>query len=230
MNAIMADNLYAVKGTHTLRAVPAGPQQIQKAEETRATIVAEARRLFVDDGYFDTGLEGVATAAQVTRGALYHHFADKKDLYRSVFQQIGEEILIRHTETIQEANAGAIDPWNDLRKGLQLFLSTASADAEVQRIILVDGPAVLGWREWGELEARFSLDLIEAAIVNARDAGIIDAPPARALAHLLLGMLNAGALLVANSDDRETARAEATEAIDALLQGLRADSGRIVDA
>lgn len=201
--------------------MPAGPRQVEQAETTRATLVTAARELFVSRGYFDTGTEEIVAAAEVTRGALYHHFPTKRDLFRAVFHAVGAEVFDRHIHTAGSTSHQPSDPWEQLRVGLQRSLSTAANDHEVQRIILIDGPAVLGWPEWSELESRYSLALIQTSIRDASDRRVITAHPPRALAHMLLGLLNAAALMIANAPDPDLARAEAVEALDAVLDGLR---------
>jgi AcrR family transcriptional regulator len=204
--------------------VPAGPRQLEQATTTRAALVAVGRRLFVTRGYFDTGTEEIVAAASVTRGALYHHFVDKRDLFRAVFNVVGAEVLRVHTDALT-AGAGPIeDPWERLRLGLQRFLTTAAENPEVQRITLIDGPAVLGWREWSALEERYALGLIEEAIRASVEGGLIVPVATRALGHMLLGVLNASALMVANAHEPESALRDASHALDVVLDGLRRPS------
>ncbi len=146
----------------------------QRGEATRAALIAAARELFVTKGYFATGTEEIVAKAKVgTRGALYHHFADKQALFRAVFEAVEKDLLARASPT----NA-ARDVWDQLVAGLQGFL-TAALEPEVQRIILVDGPAVLGWKDWRELEARYGITIIEGALAVAMDEGTIRTQPRR---------------------------------------------------
>jgi AcrR family transcriptional regulator len=202
--------------------VPAGPKQLERAASTRAALVAAARDLFVTQGYFATGTEELVSAAAVTRGALYHHFADKRDLFRAVFNAIGADVLAGRIGSAPPVT-GDGDPWEQLRLGLHWFMRTAAEEPEVQRVTLIDGPAVLGWAEWVELEERYSVGRIEAAIDASVDAAVIAPQPSRALAHLLLGVVNSGALVVANASDAAVARQDVTNALDALLLGMRLD-------
>jgi AcrR family transcriptional regulator len=193
-----------------------GPDRAQRGEATRAALIAAARELFVTKGYFATGTEEIVAKAKVgTRGALYHHFADKQALFRAVFEAVEEDLLARASPT----NA-ARDVWDQLVAGLQGFL-TAALEPEVQRIILVDGPAVLGWKDWRELEARYGITIIEGALAVAMDEGTIRTQPRRELAHLILAALDEAALLIAHADDPEAARRNASEALGQLLEGLR---------
>ena len=137
--------------------------------------------------------------AAVTRGALYHHFNDKKALFLAVFEAVEEELL---------ASAGtdtAGDSFGRLRAGLLGFLD-ASLTPEVQRVLLIDGPAVLGWQEWRALEAHFGLGAIRQLLANAVEEGTISAQPVDALAHILLAAVDEAALYIANSDDPLAAR------------------------
>lgn len=187
-----------------------------RGEATREALVVAARELFVTQGYFATGTEEIVARAGVgTRGALYHHFADKRALFEAVFEAVEIDLLARAVPT-----ATATDTWDVLVAGLQGFL-TAALEPEVQRIILVDGPAVLGWNEWRELEAKYGIGAIEAALVVAMDEGTIARQPPRELAHLILAVLDEAALLIAHSDEPEVARVNASAALGQLLAGLR---------
>ncbi len=192
------------------------PDRAQRGVATRTALIAAARELFVTKGYFATGTEEIVAKAKVgTRGALYHHFADKQALFRAVFEAVEEDLLARATTGDVAPNA-----WEQLVAGLQGFL-TAALEPEVQRIILVDGPAVLGWNEWRELEARYGITIIEAALEVAMDQGTIRTQPRRELAHLILAAVDEAALLIAHSDNPEAARRNASVALAQLLEGLR---------
>ncbi|MDZ7675823.1 MAG: TetR/AcrR family transcriptional regulator [Acidimicrobiales bacterium] len=201
--------------------MPAGPKQIGQGVATRAALVDAGRRLFVTQGYFATGTEELVAAADVTRGALYHHFADKQDLFRAVFHAIGADVLAGRLGPLREPVDPTLVAWDQLRQGLRRFLQTVAVETEVQRVILIEGPAVLGWHEWSELEKRYSLGRIERTIEDSIREGLIEPQPASALGQLLLGLVNSGALVVANAADRAQAEAEVVEAVDALLRGLR---------
>jgi AcrR family transcriptional regulator len=187
-----------------------------RGEATRDALVAAARELFVIQGYFATGTEEIVARAGVgTRGALYHHFADKRALFEAVFEAVEIDLLARAVPSDT-----ATDTWGVLVAGLQGFL-TAALEPEVQRIILVDGPAVLGWNEWRELEAKYGVGVIQAALDVAMDEGTIARQPPRELAHLILAVLDEAALLIAHSDEPDVARANAGAALGQLLEGLR---------
>lgn len=155
--------------------------------------------------------------AGVTRGALYHHFAGKDDLFRAVFEEVEQEV----TERVARAAASTPEPLDALRRGCREFLD-AALDPAVQRIVLVDAPAVLGWSTWRELEARYGLGLTTMGLQAAMDAGAIARQPLEPLAHMLLASLNEAALLVAGAGDANTTRAEVGQVVDHLIDRLAA--------
>ncbi|MGW3938248.1 TetR/AcrR family transcriptional regulator [Streptomyces phaeochromogenes] len=190
----------------------------ERAETTRSALVAAARRLFVEKGYFGTSTEELVAAAGVgTRGALYHHFADKKALFLAVFEQVEEDLLAAVDTTTTSSSSG--DALARLRHGLLGFLD-ASLQPEVQRILLVDGPAVLGWREWRAIEERYGLGAIHALLDLAVAEGTLPDQPLDVLAHILLAAIDEAALFIASADNPVSARDQAVSAVDQLLAGL----------
>jgi AcrR family transcriptional regulator len=192
-------------------------RQEERSEATRALLLVTAERLFARDGYAETATEELVAAAGVTRGALYHHFADKRDLFRAVFVALEERIMAK----VAGLAASAPDPWSALTAGAHGFLDVC-LEPEVQRIALVDAPSVLGWEEWREIYERYALGLVQAALQGAMDAGAIAAQAVEPLSHILLGALTEAALFIARSDDRDAARRAIGESIDRLLEGMRA--------
>lgn len=193
-------------------------RQAERSEATRAKLIAAARKLFARRGYGDVGTEEIVTRAKVTRGALYHHFEDKRDLFRAVHEQVEAEL----TETIatQLAAAGAQDPIEVLIGGMRIFLD-ACTDPELQRVALMDAPAVLGWAEWRSVEERYGLGLVSAALEMAIESGSLRPQPVRPLAHVLLAAMSEAGMLIATADDPEATRDEVESALIALLEGLR---------
>ena len=185
------------------------------AEETRRRVVAAARRLFTEKGYFSTGTTEIVEAAGVgTRGALYGHFPDKRALFLAVFEQVEVDM----GEKVGGTATG--ETWFErLRQALVSFLD-ASLDPEVRRIILVDGPAVLGWDTWREIEARYGLGSIEHMLVEGAREGSISVADPEAMAHLLLSMVDEAALFIAHASDPGSARVSAGASVSALLAGL----------
>ena len=161
------------------------------------------------------GTEEVVRRAGVTRGALYHQFADKKDLFRAVFVQIEEEMALASAERAMAET----DPLAALRAGASYWLEACS-DPEVQRICLLDAPAVLGWEEWREAGSRASVRSRPCSPGRWRPARS-SAQPVSALAHVLMGALDEAALYIAEADDEVTARAEVEQVLGRMIDSLR---------
>lgn len=194
--------------------------QADRSQATRSALIAAARRLFAERGYAGVGTEEIVRAAGVTRGALYHHFAGKRELFEAVYERIELELAERIAAGALEANATS--PLEAMRAGSEMFLA-ACAEPEVQQVALLDAPSVLGWDRWREIAAEHGLGLIEGTLQAAVDAGAIDAQPVRPLAHVLMGALDEAAMLVARAEDPEAMRAEVGRTLDSLLAGLSAE-------
>jgi AcrR family transcriptional regulator len=199
-----------------MKVTPRRRTQAERSEATKAALIATARRLFSERGYADVGTEEIVRAAGVTRGALYHQFDGKAGLFKAVFEQVESELAERlATEALSRP-----DPWDAMVAGLVMFLDVC-VEPEVQRIALIDAPSVLGWETWREIEGRYGLGLVRAALGNLMDAGIAEQQPVDPLAHALLGTLYEAGLYVARSDDVAAARREMERVLRAMLEGLR---------
>ena len=185
-------------------------------KSTRDALLGAAHELFAERGYAGVGTEEIVARAGVTRGALYHHFADKRDLFRAVHEQL-EQALVAD---IGAQIAGIDDPWELIVSGVRAFLD-ACVDPAVMRIALLDAPAVLGWEEWREIDARYGLGLVSFGLQNAMDRDVLEARPVRPLAHLLMGAMSEAAMLIANAQDPAGARDEVEAPLIALVDGLR---------
>jgi AcrR family transcriptional regulator len=188
--------------------------QAQRSEQTRGALVAAARKLFAERGYSEVGTEEIVREAGVTRGALYHHFDGKRELMRAVYEQLEEELS---QEFAASVTPGA-EPLQVLREGAETFLDQC-LEREVQQIALLDAPAVLGWEEWREINARYALGLIEGVLRHGMETGSIREQPVRPLAHALIGALDEIAMVVARSDEPERTREEVRETLATLLRG-----------
>ena len=188
-----------------------------RSAATRAALVDAGRRLFGARGYAAVGTEELVRAAGVTRGALYHQFRDKADLLDAVYQAVEAEI----TERIATGAlaAGAADPLSALREGARVFLD-ACAEPEVERIVLLDAPAVLGWERWREVGMSHAMGIVVGALQAGMESGAIREQPVEPLAHLLVGAMDEMAMWVARAADRDTAREQALDTIDGLLRAL----------
>jgi AcrR family transcriptional regulator len=201
-------------------ATPAPDRPRTKAAQKEATtqaLIAAARELFAARGYAAVGTEEIVQQAGVTRGALYHHFrGGKEELFRTVLVQLTAETFRRIAETASAKD----DPWEALVAGADAFLD-ACATPDVQRIMLIDGPAVLGWDVWRAIDTDYGLGLLEHALQRAMDAGTILPASTTAVAHVLTGALDEAAMVVARSEDPVAARAEMGQTVRRLLDGLR---------
>ena len=187
-------------------------------EATTAALIRAARELFAQRGYAAVGTEEIVQRAGVTRGALYHHFrAGKEELFKAVLIQVSAEVVQRVTQAAGQTD----DAWEELVLGSEAFLD-ACATPEVQRIVLLDAPAVLDWDVRRAIDADYGLRLLEAALQNAMDAGRVVPGSASAMAQVLAGALDEAAMVVAQADDPAAARAEMSHTVRRLLEGLRA--------
>jgi len=193
--------------------------QASRSARTRAALLAAARPLFAERGYAAVGTDEIARAAGVTRGALYHQFDGKPELFAAVFEQVEAELVAEID--VAFADAFAADPMAAVRAGIDAWLE-ASLAPEAQRIVLIDAPAVLGWERWREIGRRYGVGLVEGAVAALVEVGAYPPQPVTPLAHLLVGALEEGALYAARAEDPRTALEETRAALRRLLEGLAA--------
>jgi len=193
-----------------------GAGQLPRGEATKAALVEAARKLFVSKGYFATGTEEIVAKAGVgTRGALYHHFTDKEELFRAVFHQVQSDLA---AATVVNEQDDALDL---LGSALQQFLDASADNPDVQQILLIDGPAVLGWDTWRNLEAEYGLGVITKMLDAAVAQKVIGRQPTTPLAHMLLAAVDEAALYIANASDHRRAHKQTRQSLTLLLGGLR---------
>jgi AcrR family transcriptional regulator len=192
------------------------PTRDERAAETRRDLVRVARELFAERGYAAVGTEQIVARAGMTRGALYHHFGDKRELFRAVHEQLEGQLV----ESIGAMTTDLADPVELIEAGVRAFFD-ACTDRQWARITLLEAPTVLGWVAWREIDERYGLGLVSAALARAMDAGVLKRQEVRPLAHIMIGALGEAALLVANSDDPRAARAEVEPVLMSLIHGLR---------
>jgi AcrR family transcriptional regulator len=190
------------------------PTQAERTDATRARLIEAGRALFGAQGFAAASIEDIASRAKVTRGALYHHFASKEDLFAAVFEQLEAELMA----AAHRGGLAAKDAWERLRRGCRAFLE-ACGDPATQRMLL-DAPSALGMDRWREIEERYALEAVRGSLELAMRDGQLTQRSPDALAHLLLAALNEGAMLIARSEGRTPAKAVMAE-IDGLLEGLR---------
>ncbi|MDO8185213.1 TetR/AcrR family transcriptional regulator [Conexibacter sp. JD483] len=192
--------------------------QEERSTTTRAALLAAARPLFAAQGFGAVGTEAIVRAAGVTRGALYHQFADKTGLFAAVYEQVQQELALR----IAGQLGGVTDPAEALLAGIDAWLEAAT-EPDVQRIVLIEAPAVLGWERWRDAGQASAIGLVEAVLGAAIAAGSIVEQPLRPLAHVLIGALDEAALYIAradDADDADAAREQMRTVLRALLSGL----------
>lgn len=194
-------------------------RKAQQAAETRALLLAAARALFGERGYAATSIDEIAARVGVTIGALYHHFPDKRSLFRAVYEQIETELGQKVVAGVQERTKAGADAWEEVHAGCDALLD-AALDPAIQRIIYLEAPSVLGWDGQGNF-ARYGLGLIREGLRRAIDQGIIPDQPVEPLAHLIRAVLLEAATLIARSEDHASARASVGPAVRRLIDGVR---------
>lgn len=195
--------------------------------DTRTALVDAARRLFAERGFAATGTEDIVSAARVTRGALYHHFKDKADLFRAVMTECAREMAdrlvaqeTRRAETLAAEGAPG-DAWSLLRSGFQSFLD-ACTDHDFQRIVLIEGPAVLGHSAWDALVEEHGYVLLAEVLTESIREGRVEPLPVAPLTRMLASLISEASLYIARAEDPERAREEAGRVLDRMLLGLAA--------
>jgi AcrR family transcriptional regulator len=191
--------------------------QAQRTAATRARLLEAGRQLFATQGYAAVSTQAIVDAAGVTRGALYHQFDDKTGLFAEVYEEVERDLVAHITERIMAAEP--TDQLAAMRVGARLFLEECS-EPHVQRIALIDAPAVLGWARWREVGMKYGLGVIEAMLAQAMADGVIPAQPLRPTAHVLLGALDEAALYVSRADDSGEALEQMYEVCDRVISGI----------
>ena len=193
------------------------PTQAERTEATRSRLITTARRLFAEKGFAGTSTEEILSETAVSRGALYHHFPSKTDLFQATFEQVEDELT---AQVLQVAAAGGeTDPMRILQVGFGAFLDQC-LNPEVQRIVMLDGPTVLGWDLWHELDERYAFGTIKAVLTVAADTGRIEPATVEPLTHLLVGAIMQAGMVVARSDDPLSAKKAMTETFAGIIAGL----------
>jgi AcrR family transcriptional regulator len=189
--------------------------QRERSEATSAQLVATARKLFARDGYAATSLDAIAHSCGVTKGAFYHHFQDKAELFAAVY----EEEERRLCEALTEAYFTKSDPWTGFAAGSKAFLE-ASLDPGVQQITLIDAPSVLGFARVREIQSRYTLALMKEGIKAAMAAGQIRRREVDPLANVLFGGMCQAVTFVLEAGDQRAALRKINRELNAVLDGL----------
>jgi AcrR family transcriptional regulator len=192
------------------------PTKAEQSEATRKKLLKVSRQLFARRGYTGTSIEEIVQRAKVTRGALYHHFESKQDVFRGVYEDLQRELAERfYDAAMQEPRVE-----KRLEVGCEVYLD-ACLDPGLQRIVLVDSPSVLGWDFWHEIDEKYSLGQIREALKAGMKVGYFERQPPEPLAQTLFGALNEAGLFIARADDKGAARRQVGKTISRLIAGLR---------
>jgi AcrR family transcriptional regulator len=195
-------------------------QNLARGAATREHLIEVATTLFAERGYEDTSIETVLQVASVSRGSLYHHFKNKEALFEAVLEAIENDTGLR----VIEAAAGATDPKEILRLGALAWVQLAG-DPVVQRVLLIDAPAVLGWERWRALEERHALGQIKVVLAAIAEQGDLDPSLIDVFSHVILASINEIALIIARSDQPDQEARQGADAIDEVLTRLLGASG-----
>ncbi len=191
------------------------PTQAERTEATRSRLIATARRLFAEKGFAAASTEEILSEASVSRGALYHHFPSKTDLFQATFEAVEDDL----TAEVMNAAALASNPKKMLERGFEAFLDQCR-NQEVQRIVMLDGPTVLGWDIWHGLDERYGFGSIKAVLGLAAEQGTIPATMVDPLAHLLLGAVMQAGMVVARAEDPVAAKRAMTKTFGRIVNAI----------
>lgn len=192
--------------------------RVARGTATRKALISAARDLFGAQGFADTSLDDVVEAAQVTKGALYHHFRGKEDLFAAVYEQVlrdvSDQVVVKFLLP---------DPWEALLSGCELWID-AHLDTSVQRIVMRDARAVLSWDTLRTMEERFGAVAIRGVLRRATRTGSIERQPLRPLALMIMGALNEACFYVEAAEDTNAARDEVRAITGRFLSNFRVRS------
>lgn len=205
-----------VKTTKRVRR-PSEAQRVS-AEVTRASLIKVACAQFGKAGYHATGTSDLVALASVTRGALYHHFADKSALFEAVFREVAAELIRAANKRVAGLSG---DTWRQFTEALPAYLRLVATSPEAQRILLIDGPVVLGWKRWREIQSEYVLGGVVEILSMLMDEGLIARRAPEPLANLIQAALDDAALSIAHAADPQAVSIEAADALLCLLEGLR---------
>jgi AcrR family transcriptional regulator len=205
--------MYQTVSRFTIRCMP--DLRVERGRATRERLIEAARALFGERGYEGTSIDAVLESAGVARGALYHHFATKEALFDAVLDRVVADIA----EAVADAARAAPDPVASLRAGCAAWLRMA-LDPAVQRIVLLDPPAVVGWSRWREIDEQHTLGGLRTSLELIAGQGRLPAGNVDLLAHMVLAAVNEAALMIARAEDPQQALRRGQEAVDTLLDRL----------
>lgn len=193
-------------------------RQAERSGATRGAIIGAATELFGRQGFAATTVDQIAGLAGVAKGAVYHHYPTKEAIFEAVFEATTAEVVAKVATAAQRAG----DALAGIAVGTKAYFKLCSEGA-TGRIILGDGPVVLGWQRWREVDGRHFGAMLPAALRRAIEAKLIDDQPVEPMARLLLGAVTEAAVACATSDAPAPTARRYTDALERLLAGLRRD-------
>ncbi len=199
--------------------VPGASRRQQYSASTKKALVDVAEELFTEHGYAATSLDAIVAGAEVTKGAVYHHFSGKQALFEAVFERVESSAAKR----IHEAVQGNRDPWEKALAGLRAFLSVVR-EPTYRRVVIQEGPAVLGYARFREQEERSTFANVQEIVRSVLDAGGwgLDDDMLQTFARIFFGAMSSAGESVSSAPDPEAAAARVETAIGFILQGFQA--------
>ncbi|HEX6248974.1 MAG TPA: TetR/AcrR family transcriptional regulator [Nocardioidaceae bacterium] len=198
------------------RLVPGASRRQQYSAATKRALVDVAARLFTEQGYAGTSLDEIVAGAEVTKGALYHHFSGKQALFEAVFERVEAEASKQIGETIRTTE----DPWQKATLGLRAFLEIVQQPA-YSRIVVQEGPVVLGYERYREQEERSTFGIVQEIVSSVLEAYDLEPSMLETFSRVFFGAMSAAGAAVSSAEDRKRASAEVEAAIAFILAGLR---------
>ena len=196
---------------------PKTSKKTEKRIATRQRMIETATKLFAANGYAGTPLDDVINAAEVTTGAVYYHFGDKKGLFQAVAESLEQEILNEVGARISQVE----NPWDAFETGILETLEVC-ARPDIQRIVFREAPAVIGLREWRDIEVKYAFGMMQKMVAQLSDAGLLIASEPAMTAQILLGALMEAAHSIAESNNQDDAIHGAKQTMKLMLKALKA--------
>ena len=198
--------------------VPGASRRQQYSASTKRALIDVAEQLFTDNGYAATSLDTIVAGARVTKGALYHHFSGKQALFEAVFERVESDA----SRAIQKALRGKKDPWEKATAGLRAFLEVVQ-EARYRRIVIQEGPSVLGYERYREQEERSTFANVLDIVKSVLDAGSwdLDQDLQQTFARIFFGAMSSAGESVSSAPDPNVAAANVEVAIGFILEGFR---------
>ncbi len=215
----MASRSHAEKLLTNLPRVAKSGRRQQFSSSTKRALIDVATEQFTEHGYGGTSLDAIVAGARVTKGALYHHFSGKQGVFEAVFAKVEDDAA----REIKGALRGARDPWEKATAGLSAFLEVVQ-DPTYQRVVIQDGPAILGYERFREQEERSSYTIVQDIVGSVLEASTyeLDEPMKQTFSRIFFGAMSAAGESVSTAEDPRRAVARIEAAIGFILSGMRA--------